>query len=134
MALGQRDQIKIFGTDYPTRDGTCVRDYVHVEDLSAVHRIALERQPECVFGCYNVGTGTGVTVQEIIDVARDVTGLASPASPAPRREGDPPSLYADPTKAERELGFQPQYTDIRRTIETAWNWHRHHPDGFAGGG
>ena len=131
VALGRREEIKIFGLDYPTRDGSCVRDYVHVEDLAGVHRIAIETQQEGEFRCYNVGTGLGVSVKELIEVAREVTGHDIPASPAPRREGDPPELYADPTKAMTELGWQAKYTDIRRIIETAWNWHRAHPHGYA---
>ncbi len=131
VALGQLGEIKVFGDDYPTRDGTCIRDYVHVEDLSAVHRTAIETQQEGAFRFYNVGTGSGVSVKEIIEVARQVTGRQIPASPAPRRAGDPPELYADPTKAMTELSWQPRYADIRRTIESAWIWHSTHPEGFA---
>ena len=131
VALGQRDEVKMYGLDYPTPDGTCVRDYIHVEDLAAVHRLALESQEPHSFRYYNVGTGVGVSVKELIAAARDVTGHEIPASPAPRREGDPPELYADPTKAMSELGWEAQYTDIRRTIETAWNWHKAHPNGYA---
>ena len=131
VAMGLSEGIKIFGVDYPTADGTCVRDYVHVEDLAGVHRIAIESQQEGKFRCYNVGTGQGVSVKEVIEAAREVTGHEILASPNPRREGDPPELYADPTKIMTELGWQPQYTDIHRTIETAWNWHRQHPDGYA---
>ncbi len=131
VVLGQSDQISIFGVDYPTADGSCVRDYIHVEDLCTVHRLAIESQPKGRFRCYNVGTGQGVSVKELIEAAREVTGHALPAAPAPRREGDPPELYADPTLICTELGWQAQYTDIRRTIETAWGWHRTHPDGFA---
>lgn len=131
VALGQREEVKMFGLDYPTPDGTCVRDYVHVEDLASLHRMVVETEPESRFRYYNVGTGQGVSVKTLIEVAREVTGHVIPASPDPRREGDPPDLYADPTKVMTELGWQPQYTDIRRTIETAWNWHRKHPDGYA---
>lgn len=131
VALGQREKVEIFGLDYPTSDGSCVRDYVHVADLSSAHAIAIEAQPAGQFRCYNLGTGEGVSVKEIIETAREVTGHKIPASPAPRRQGDPPELYADPTLARTELGWQPEYTDIRRTIETAWNWHRAHPRGFA---
>lgn len=132
VALGQTDGVKIFGVDYPTPDGSCVRDYIHVEDLAAVHRIAIETQPEGKFRCYNVGTGLGASVKEVIDAAREVTGHDIPATPAPRREGDPPELYADPTRARTELEWEPKYTDIRQTIQTAWTWHRTHPNGFAG--
>jgi len=131
VALDQREEVKMFGLDYPTPDGTCVRDYIHVEDLASVHRLAIETQKESEFRFFNVGTGKGVSVKELIETAREVTGHPIPASPAPRREGDPPELYADPTKVMTELGWQPKYTDIRRTIETAWNWHRKHPQGYA---
>lgn len=129
-ALGQRDGLKIFGVDYPTPDGTCIRDYVHVEDLATVHLTAIETQQEERLRCYNVGTGVGTSVKEIIDAAREVTGAAIPAAPAPRRPGDPAQLYADPTKAATDLGWQAEYTDIGRIVETAWNWHRAHPDGY----
>jgi len=130
VALGQGEEVRIFGVDYATPDGTCIRDYIHVEDLAGIHRTAIETQAEGQFRCYNVGTGVGVSVKELIDAARDVTGHDIPASPASRREGDPPQLYADPTKVMTELGFNPQYTDIRETIETAWRWHRNHPTGY----
>ena len=130
VALGQREGIKIFGLDYPTPDGTCVRDYVHVEDLASVHRIAIESQEEGRFRFYNVGTGLGVSVKQLIEAVREVTGHDIPAEPAPRRAGDPPELYADPTKVMSELGWQPKYPDIRKTVETAWNWHRTHPNGY----
>lgn len=131
VALGQADQIKIFGIDYPTPDGSCIRDYVHVEDLSAVHRIAIESQQDGQFRYYNVGTGQGVSVKELISVAREVTGHDIPASPTERRAGDPPELYADPTKLCTELGWQPEYADIKRIVETAWGWHSTHPNGHA---
>ncbi|MGD2109079.1 MAG: UDP-glucose 4-epimerase GalE [Phycisphaerae bacterium] len=131
VALGQADGVKIFGIDYPTPDGSCVRDYVHVADLAEIHRVAIETQEEKQFRCYNVGTGQGVSVKEVIDAAREITGHEIPAAPAPRRDGDPPELYADPTKITTDLAWDPKYTDIRATIQTAWNWHRNHPDGFA---
>ena len=130
VALGQRESIKVFGDDYPTPDGTCVRDYIHVEDLAAVHRLAIESSEVGRFRYYNVGTGQGVSVKRLIEVARAVTGHAIPSDPAPRRPGDPPELYADPTKVRSELGWQPEYTDITRTVETAWKWHSSHPSGF----
>ena len=130
VALGQVKEIKIFGLDYPTSDGTCVRDYVHVADLASVHQLAVETQAEGRFRCYNVGTGQGASVKEVIDTAREVTGHKIPAAPAPRREGDPPELYADPTLIRTELGWEPKYTDIRGIVETAWEWHRTHPEGF----
>ncbi len=131
VALGQADDIRIFGIDYPTLDGSCIRDYVHVADLSDIHRVAIETQAEGQFRCYNVGTGRGFSVKEVIEAAREVTGHDIPAAPAARREGDPPQLYADPTRITTELGWQPTYTDIRQTVETAWNWHRTHTNGFS---
>lgn len=130
VPLGQRERIMIYGVDYPTPDGSCVRDYVHVEDLADAHRIAIETQPPGTFRFYNVGTGIGVSVREVIEAARAVTGHEIPASPADRRAGDPPELYADPTKIRQELGWQPRFTEIRGTIETAWRWHREHPRGY----
>ncbi len=130
VVLGQRDQIKIFGVDYPTRDGSAVRDYVHVEDLAVVHRLAVESQEPGAFRYYNVGTGVGNSVKQVIEAARRVTGHEIPAAPSARRPGDPAELYADPTKIMTELGWKPAYTDIERTMETAWKWHQAHPKGF----
>jgi len=130
VALGQAESIKIFGEDYPTPDGTCVRDYIHVEDLSDVHLKAVENQPPGVFQGFNVGTGVGVSVKELIVAARKVTGHPIPAITAPRREGDPPALYADPTRAQTHFTWKPRYTDIRKTLETAWKWYRSHPRGY----
>jgi UDP-glucose 4-epimerase len=131
VPLGKREDVKVFGVDYPTPDGSCVRDYVHVEDLGDVHRIAVETQQEGRFRCYNVGTGVGVSVKEVIEAAREVTGHDIPAEPTTRREGDPPELYADPTKVVTELGWKPKYTDIKKIVETAWVWHKAHPQGYA---
>jgi UDP-glucose 4-epimerase len=131
VALGQRTDIKVFGTDYPTPDGTCVRDYVHVEDLATAHRAAVESQRAGTFRAFNVGTGKGVSVREVIEAARTVTGHDIPSIDAPRRPGDPPELYANPDQAVRALSWQPRYMDITRTIETAWAWHSAHPNGYA---
>ena len=131
VALGQADSIKIFGEDYPTPDGTCIRDYIHVEDLSDVHVRAIECQPASQFRAFNVGTGVGVSVRELIDAARRVTGHPIPATPAPRREGDPPALFADPARAMKEFNWKPRYIDITDTLKTAWNWHWKHPKGYA---
>lgn len=133
VALGQREDIRIFGLDYPTPDGSCVRDYVHVEDLAAAHRLALVSQPEGAFRAYNVGTGLGVSVKELVETAREVTGQDITAVPAQRRDGDAPELYADPTKVMGELNWQPKYREIRDILETAWNWHRSHPRGYEDG-
>lgn len=130
VVLGQRKDIRIFGTDYPTKDGTCIRDYIHVEDLASAHRLAIESQAEGQFRFYNVGTGRGVSVLEILEGIRKVTGHALPAVPSPRREGDPPELVADAGKILKELGWKARYLEISRTIETAWRWHRDHPQGY----
>jgi UDP-glucose 4-epimerase len=134
VALGRRESITVFGSDYSTPDGTCVRDYIHVEDLAAAHLRAIETQQPASFRCYNLGTGTGTSVKQIIEAARDVTKRAIPAVEGARRAGDPPELYADPSRAKAELGWTPVYTDIRAIIESAWQWHRTHPSGFEGSG
>jgi len=130
-ALGKRDSIKIFGTDYPTPDGTCLRDYIHVDDLSRAHIAAFDLLDEPgreLF--YNLGTGTPNSVREIVSCVEDVTGKRVPVEETDRRPGDPPSLYADSSKAARELGWTVRHPDIRGIIETAWRWHSAHPDGF----
>lgn len=130
VAQGRRAGIKVFGTDYPTADGTCIRDYVHVEDLADAHVRALERLEPGVAAAYNVGTGRGTSVLEIISAAREVTGHAIPSEAIERRAGDPPALYADSSKIQRKLGWSPRFTDIRRIVETAWSWHSRHPEGY----
>lgn len=130
VALGRREKVQIYGVDYPTRDGTCVRDYVHVEDLASAHVLALVSQQEGRFRAFNVGTGVGTTVKEVVAAARAVTGHAIPAEPAPRRPGDPAELYADPAAIKSQLGWRPKYSDIQETVRTAWQWHQSHPKGF----
>lgn len=132
VALGKRENIKIFGTDYPTPDGTCLRDYVHVDDLSRAHIAVFEKlnAPGKTL-VYNLGTGTPNSVREVITAAEEVTGTNIPAIEEGRRPGDPPSLYADPGKAQRELNWQIEFPDIQSIIETAWNWHRQHPNGYS---
>jgi len=130
VALGQRPNIKVFGTDYPTPDGTCIRDYIHVEDLAETHRLAVEGCQPGVVEAYNVGTGNGNSVREIIAAAREITGHAIPAVETPRRPGDPAALYADPTKLRQRYGWEPQYRNVKKTIETAWRWHHAHPRGY----
>lgn len=129
VALGKRLAIPLFGTDYPTRDGTCARDYVHVSDLAAAHILALERT-ERGSGVYNLGNGRGVTNREVIEAARRVTGEEIPVSEEPRREGDPAELVASQERARAELGWEPRYTELDAIIETAWRWHGQHPDGY----
>lgn len=131
VALGQREKVMIFGTDYPTPDGTCIRDYIHVEDLAQAHLLAIEGVEEGRFEAYNVGTGRGASVLEIVETARKVTGHEIPAEHAPRRPGDPPSLYADSTRLQSRFGWHPVYLDLEKIIGTAWNWHKNHPNGFA---
>ncbi len=130
VALGQRERVQIFGVDYPTPDGSAVRDYIHVEDLASAHVLAIESQPPGEFRAYNVGTGSGTSVKDLIETARQVTGHEIPAQPSARRPGDPPELYANPAKLKSELGWKPRYTDIRGIVQTAWNWHKSHPLGF----
>ena len=129
VALGQRDYVEIFGTDYPTPDGTCIRDYIHVDDLATAHVAALEKLQFGMELKLNLGTGRGASVQEVIDVCREITGHAIPTRAVERREGDPPELVAEPTAAQRTLNWQPRYS-IREIIESAWAWHRKHPRGY----
>jgi UDP-glucose 4-epimerase len=131
VALGQREKIMIFGDDYETPDGTCVRDYVHVDDLAAIHKTAIEKVTAGAFAAYNVGTGQGTSVKAVIDASRSVTGHQIPTEVVDRRAGDPPALFADPALISCELGWSPKYSEIEATIESAWNWHRSHPRGFA---
>jgi UDP-glucose 4-epimerase len=129
-ALGQRPHVEVFGTDYPTPDGTCVRDYIHVDDLAAAHLLALERLEPGKGLCYNLGIGRGYSVREVIRTVEEVTGKPVPVKEGPRRAGDPPALVASSEKIQRELGWKPRYTELRPIIETAWNWHRSHPKGY----
>jgi len=129
VALDQREKIVIFGDDYPTRDGTCVRDYVHVTDLAQAHILAL-RALEQGSRTYNLGNGQSFTVEEVIETCRQVTGHPIPAEVGPRRPGDPAVLVASSARIRRELGWQPQYPDLRAIVEHAWAWHRTHPHGY----
>ena len=129
VALGQRDSIDVFGDDYPTEDGTCVRDYIHVCDLGDAHILALDHPRTAAF---NLGTGRGSSVLEVIETARRVTGRPIPVRQAPRRPGDPPRLIASPERARAELGWQPVRSDLQVIVETAWRWHSAHPCGYRG--
>jgi len=123
-ALDQRKPACVFGTDYPTKDGTCIRDYIHVKDLASAHILSLERllnQADSTF--YNLGTGYGYSVMEVIDKAAQVTGRKIAYEKSARREGDPPALVASNKKAMKELGWKPEWTNIDSILETAWNWH-----------
>ncbi len=129
-AVGQRPHIEVFGEDYPTEDGTCIRDYIHVDDLAEAHLLALEQlQPGSELR-YNVGTGTGYSVKEVIKTVEEVVGKPVPVKGGPRRAGDPPALVAAAGKIQSELGWRPKYTELRGIVETAWNWHRTHPKGY----
>ncbi len=130
VALGQRADIKVFGTDYPTPDGSCVRDYIHVEDLASAHLLAIEHCRPGEFDAFNVGTGTGNSVLEVIAAARSVTGHEIPAVVTGRRPGDPPALYANADKLHHTLGWEPRYRNIEDTIASAWRWHQAHPAGY----
>jgi UDP-glucose 4-epimerase len=130
VALGQRKQISIFGDDYPTPDGTCIRDYVHVNDLADAHLKALERLEQGRGLQLNLGTGRGHSVREVIEACRRVTGKPIPEEIGPRRPGDPPELVADASKAQAALGWRPRYTELEAIVETAWRWHSTHPQGF----
>ncbi len=132
VALGQREKILIFGDDYATPDGTCVRDYVHVVDLAQAHILAL-RALDGGSRFYNLGNGAGYSVRQVIDAACEITGRPIAAEVAPRRPGDPGVLVATSNKIRQELGWQPQYPHIRQIIETAWRWHQAHPCGYAKG-
>lgn len=129
--LGKRESIKVFGEDYPTKDGTCVRDYIHVNDLAKAHILALEAlysgHDSAVF---NLGNGSGFTVREIIEAAEEVTGVKIKRESAPRRAGDPAVLIASSEKIRKELGWSADFTDIREIIGTAWKWHKNNPKGY----
>jgi UDP-glucose 4-epimerase len=129
VALGKRDKVIIFGDDYPTRDGTCVRDYIHVIDLAQAHILAL-RALDRGSRVYNLGNGQGFTVKEVIDTAREISGHPIPAEIGPRRPGDPAVLIASSQRIRRELGWQPEYPNLQDIIESAWRWHQSHPNGY----
>ena len=130
VALGQREAIEIYGADYDTPDGTCIRDYVHVLDLARAHILALEALADGESRVYNLGSGSGYSVREVIESARKVTGHAIPTIEAPRRPGDLPVLVADSEKIGRELGWETDYNNLETIIQTAWDWHRRHPNGY----
>lgn len=123
VALGVREKIVIFGDDYPTRDGSCVRDYVHVDDLAAAHLAALDRLEPGKFRAYNLGNGRGYSNFEVVDSCRRISGRPIRVEIGPRRAGDPPTLIADSTRARAELGWTPQYQEIDSIVSTAWRWH-----------
>lgn len=127
VALGEKPHVEIFGTDYETQDGTCVRDYIHIVDLAKAHMLALNSKKS---EFYNLGTGGGSSVREVIDAAKKVTGRKIDVVEKPRRPGDPPRLIASSEKIKRELGWQPQFQSLDAIIESAWKWHQKFPRGY----
>ena len=127
VALGQRDHAEVYGTDYETPDGTCIRDYIHIVDLAQAHILALDTEQSAF---YNLGTGGGNSVAEVIACCRRITGHAIPVVEKPRRPGDPPRLVAASGKIQKALGWTPRYQSIDRIIESAWAWHQKHPHGY----
>ena len=130
VALGQREAIAIYGSDYPTPDGTCIRDYIHITDLATAHVLALhglETRSEMI---YNLGNGSGYSVMDVVQAAREITGRPIPIRLAARRPGDPARLVASSEKARSELGWAPCYPDLCDIILSAWQWHQKHPDGY----
>lgn len=131
VALGQRPCAEVFGTDYPTPDGTCIRDYIHVVDLVSAHLLALDALHDHDRLIYNLGNGTGYSVWQVIETARAVTGHPIPTVESPRRPGDPPRLVASAGKIQQELGWRPRFPDLETIIASAWEWHRAHPHGYS---
>ncbi|WKZ35767.1 MAG: UDP-glucose 4-epimerase GalE [Anaerolineales bacterium] len=130
IALGQSDSATIYGTDYPTPDGTCIRDYIHIADLVSAHILALDALEKRDMLVYNVGSGNGFSVREVIETARKVTGHAIPAVESPRRPGDSARLVASPQRIINELGWKPIHTNMQEILSSAWEWHRSHPYGY----
>ena len=130
-ALGKREKVTVFGTDYPTTDGTCIRDYVHVEDLCAAHIVAMKTLEPGDTRFYNLGIGKGYSVREVLDAASRVTGREIAVEYGDRRPGDPPVLFANADKIRQELGWKARYAEIDEIVGTAWNWFEKHPDGYA---
>ena len=131
VALGQRPHAMIHGTDYPTLDGTCIRDYVHLSDLVAAHLLALDALEQRDRLVYNLGNGAGYSVRQVIETARRVTGHPIPAVEGPRRPGDAPRLVASSAGIRRELGWKPEHPTLEEIVASAWEWHRSHPQGYA---
>jgi UDP-glucose 4-epimerase len=130
VAEGKRDFFEIYGDDYPTPDGTCLRDYVHVLDIARAHLLALQVPQVPGASAYNIGTGTSHSVREVVKVAEEVVGKRIRTRKAPRRPGDPAVLCASPQRLVRELGWQAQFSDLRRIVESAWDWMSNHPNGY----
>lgn len=132
VTLGRKPHISVFGNDYPTPDGSCIRDYIHIHDLARAHVTALERIEKIGNAAFNLGTSAGLSVKQVLEAARRVTGHAIPAEYLPRRPGDPPRLVADYQAARRELDWSPERSGISEIIRDAWQWHQAHPKGYGG--
>jgi len=132
VPLGERDKAQIYGADYPTPDGTCIRDYIHIADLVSAHLLALDGLKESDRLVYNLGSGNGYSVREVIETARQVTGHLIPSEELPRRPGDSARLVASSDRIKNELGWKPAHDNLHEIIESAWNWHRSHPKGYEG--
>ena len=125
VAQGKRKHVEIFGTDYDTPDGTCIRDFIHVSDLAEAHVLALEHLHEgAPSTAYNLGTGTGHSVREVVEICSEITGTKIRTVEGPRRPGDPPQFVADPSRAQRELGWSPRLPELMKIVETAWEWQK----------
>jgi len=129
-AMGKRKEVEIYGTDYPTPDGTCIRDYIHIEDLCRAHLLALKKLDENSELVYNLGNNTGYSVKEVIEAVKKVSGKDFKVVAADHRPGDAPILTSDATKAMTELGWKPEITELEEIVSTAWQWHNEHPDGY----
>jgi UDP-glucose 4-epimerase len=129
VALKQAEQFTLFGDDYPTEDGSCVRDYIHVVDLARAHILALEALGDGS-RVYNLGNGAGFSNKQVIETAEEVTGIAIPHTVGPRRPGDPARLIASSDRIRAELGWEPRYPDLESIIDSAWQWHQKHPNGY----
>ena len=130
-AMGQRPDIRVYGTNYPTPDGTCIRDYIHVDDLCRAHLLALNRLDEHAELAYNLGNGQGYSVRQVIETVRGVSGRNFKVVEAPPRPGDPPVLTSDATRTRNELGWRTEKPDLEEMVETAWKWHVEHPNGYS---
>ena len=130
-AMGQRPQIRIYGTDYPTPDGTCIRDYIHIDDLCRAHSLALQKLDKCAELTYNLGNGQGYSVRQVIDTVKRVSGRSFNVVEVGRRPGDPPVLTSDASKARDELGWRPERPQLEEMVATAWRWHIDHPNGYS---
>ena len=131
VALGKREKVELYGGDYPTPDGTCIRDYVHTSDLASAHLLAIMATTPRTAEVYNVGTGQGQSVIQILAACEQVTGHKIPYEVVPRRPGDAPALVAEPGKLKKALGWKPKYADVLSVIQSAWKWHQRYPDGYA---